>query len=262
MTTSKLFARECGLRPLIKRHWAIVLLCILAIAAHADNHMRVTIKDGVTTNPMHDTLSIGGAGGVEIGYRWQYQKRWLIDVGLGLGYGIIVNHFPDSISNEQRADYQGDTYIAKQQFTQLHNQLNALTLTLPIMAGYEYRRFYAMASVQLQGVIPTSLATKAILTQTFEYDKLIDPLNQKSQSPYSRTKQIIPSFDIQVCTEIGIQLSDGFKYRNYRSGLRTTYLSVFVDYSVYATRPTFPLTIGAKLTWLLQMYRTRDYLNY
>ena len=61
------------------------------------------------------------------------------------------------------------------------------------------------------------------------------------------------TFDVQVCAEIGMRLNYGYKYSNRNTGLRNTYLAAFVDYSVYTTRLTIPLTVGVKLTWLLQI---------
>lgn len=239
---------------MLVRHVVLAFfLCVLTINMHAENYMHVSVKGGVNNNPTHDTLSIGGMGSMELGYRWQHMSGWMMDIGLGLGYGIINDLLPDSIRSEQGMDYQGDTYIKHEYLSEMRDELKALTFALPIKFGYGYQRFYAMAGVQLKGQLPLSLQTKGILTETLEYENLIDQLPQKSQTPYSAPHDKSFTFDVQVCAEIGMRLNYGYKYSNRSTGIRNTYLAAFVDYSVYTTRPTIPLTVGVKLTWLLQI---------
>lgn len=240
---------------MICRAMMCLLVCMFVVNVQADKFVRVAVKGGVSSNPAHDTLSIGGGAGMEIGIRSQNSSGWFVYVGLGIDYGVLNDYRSDSTSVEHRTDYQGDAYVANQQFDRLRNQHSAFSFVLPIMGGYEYERFYIMAGVQLKGMVVGRSQTRGFMTETFEYDNLIDNLQTKEYDFYGDIYSVGPSFDVQVGGEIGLQLTRDrhVSPRKSHMALRNVYLSAFVDYTVFSTRPIMPLTAGLKLTCLMQL---------
>ena len=240
---------------IMRRAMMCLLVCMLVVNIHADNFMRVAVKGGASSNPAHDTLSIGGGAGMEVGFRSQNSNGWFVDVGLGVDYGVLNDYKSDSTSMEHKTDYQGDAYVANQQFDRLRNQHSAFSFVLPIMGGYEYERFYIMAGVQLKGGVIGRSQTRGFMTETLEYDNLIDNLQTKEYDFYGDIYRVGPSFDVQVSGEIGLQLTRDRRIspRKAHLAMKNLYLSVFVDYTVFTTRPVMPLTAGLKLTCLMQL---------
>lgn len=240
---------------MIRRAMMCLLACMFVVNIYADDFVRVAVKGGATSDPAYDTLSIGRAVGVEVAYRKQNYSGWFVDVGLGLNSATLNNYRPDSVSSEQRTDYQGDAFLVNQQFAELRNRYNSISFVLPIMGGYEYERFYAMAGVQLKGIVLNRAQTRGFITETFEYDNLIDALPNKAYDLYGDMYKVGPSLDVQVSAEIGVQLTRDRRIpsRKAHMAIKNAYLSAFVDYTVFSTRPIMPLTAGLKLSCLLQV---------
>ena len=243
-------------KVMLRRCAIMILLVSMFIAnVYADKFVSVAVKGGASSNPAHDTLSLGGGAGMGIGFRSQNSRGWFVDVGLGIDYGVLNDYRSDSVSMEHRTDYEGDAYVANQQFYKLRNQYNSFGFVLPIMGGYEYERFYFMAGVQLKGVVLGSDQVRGFITETLEYDNLIDNLQTKEYDYYGDMYRVGPSLEVQISAEIGMQLTRDrhIPSRKEHLAMRNIYLAAFVDYTVFSTRDIMPFTVGVKLTCLMQL---------
>ena len=166
------------------------------------------------------TTSLGVAGGAGFLYELQAgqntgKAKFLFDVGVGLQGGMtsFMQSTNSTIPPLKLKDTDGDLLDYIYNVNNRHDQYSDFALQIPLMIGFQYNRFYALAGVKIHAHVLTKAHTTASLTtyghyEAFEFEDLYnDPANQFfTDYPLSKSTKTTFKPEVAISLEVGGRL--------------------------------------------------------
>ena len=222
------------------------------------NAARSIVGSGMTEKGLSGN---GFAPGIGVGYRLVY-NHFLFDVGLGAEYRQAWLR-PTALTQvyEPAKDEQGYDYTGHHTWTERRCMIKHAGISLPVMLGGEWDKFYFLAGIKLNADIWGRSSEWGNYSLEADYDRymnsFVDMPNHGyvSNEPYADEPVVLPSaVQLRACAEIGycVYGAENGRYRKQRS--TKVYVSAFGEYSVLGTADTYmPLLIGARVTALIPL---------
>lgn len=264
-----------------------VLLSAFVVESSAQSHfVRFSLDEAYTgeypPQKNNDIVrSTGSSTSIGLGYRYA-KRHFLFDVGLGAAYMYMDNAIADSvvsgqISTEKEIFFLGtDTLFANR-----HDKIQRWAVQLPIMAGGEWNRLYAMAGLKLNAALWCKQAEHGEKQVHITGMYVKDPTTGEIQSASDMTAHEVESvkqpyiwfanvpqlmIDIRLCAEVGCRLNPRESTRAYQGYFRRNdyYLSAFAEYgfpNLYNT-PYSQWTVGIRFTALWEIRQTAKCMCY
>jgi len=198
-----------------------------------------------------------------IGYRYTH-KALIVDAGLGVEYRIRSNQ-PYDITRvtANHVDDTGEPYIGTHSWTNRRTTLQNIGVNIPVMAGFEIKRVYAMAGIKANMDVWGLTREKGDYTMTGKYVRFMDELENVpghglvSNEAYE-TSAVVKGlvWDIRACAEVGYCIYGAGKKKSKftTKGEPRYYVGAFAEYAFVGTAKHYlPLLAGVRLTALLPL---------
>ena len=206
--------------------------------------------------------SNGGSPAIGVGYRYMY-KALVLDLGFGAEFRIRNNQ-PYDIANVKadHIDDTGEPFLGTHSWCNRHTTMQNVGVHIPVIIGFEVRRFYLLAGIKANIDVWGTIAEKGAYTLTGKYYRYMDEWENVeghqfvTDEPYE-TKSVNQSvgWDLRACGEIGYCVYGGGRKAKGSTKATPRYnLGAFVEYSFAgADRQYLPLLAGVRLTILLPL---------
>lgn len=211
---------------------------------------------------IEDLLSSKGVKtGLTLGYRLKYQ-HFIFDVGVGANYGYKVNDVADRFDAYERKDSDGDTFLGEDAWRERGFYYNNIALTVPLLFGGEWNRFYFLLGAKLDFNLQTNVKEKGLYTLIGWYDYYLDPFENMpnhgfvTDEPYQTPTLKMPNtYQVAACLEFGYRLTGSQTVYAVmtRQPAVDVYLGAFVEYGVLHNTVFTPLTVGVKATMTVEV---------
>ena len=188
---------------------------------------------------------VGAAANIGVGYR-VYYNTFLFATGLE-AYYLYNTHTMSSVQCQlDMVDTEGMPFTLLADATQGNDVCHSLSLNIPVLFGWEYRRFYFIAGPKVSYNIFGQAESSAMLTTKGQYERYIGifedmPNHQLQTSSVTSGKQPLSwNLDLLLHIELGARLGDLL----FMSGAdipkpkHRFYIALYADYGVLNIRNT------------------------
>lgn len=203
-------------------------------------------------------------------------------MGLSTAYVYVDNAIADSVVSDWTNTESGTFFLATDTlFTHRHDKIQRWSMQLPVMAGFEWNRLYALAGIKLNTVLWCTQAEKGEKQVHIKGMYIEDPITGNIQAASdmgthevetARQNYIwganVPRVmaDVRLCAEIGCRLNSLKNARAYRTNSlrKDYYLAAFAEYgfpNLYNT-PYSQWTVGIRFTALWEIRKTAKCVCY
>lgn len=261
----------------------MLLLSMSFLTARAEHFVRVSAEasyvhdfapnDAVTPNgtmSLDEARAWVGAGWSEpisksngwspalgLGYRYMY-KALVLDAGVGLEYRVRNNQPYDILDvKAEDVDDTGEPYMGTHFWTNRHTTLQNVGIHIPLMVGFEVKRFYMLAGIKANIDLWGSTYENGEYTMTGKYTRFmdeweIDAHQLKSNASYETNAVGVGiGCNIRACGEVGYCVYSGEKSKFNTKAAPRYNIGAFVEYSFVGTEKQYlPLLAGVRLTVL------------
>ena len=206
--------------------------------------------------------SLGAAGGAGFLYelrlgRMYSSTRFLLDVGVGAQYGWTSYKQSSSALVELgtlkpednpgvpvQYDLNGDPFVYVYDIQNRHDQYQNLAVQVPLMVGFQHRKFYMLAGAKIDANLYTKAFTTANLSTYGRYEDVDDMRNKPEYQffeniPLKKDTATHFNLGVNVSVEIGGRLGLVTEAMGYDVPKQTVEcrLAGFVDYGITDIRP-------------------------
>lgn len=264
-----------------------VLLSALAVECSAQSHfVRFSLDEAYIgeypPQGNRDILrSAGSSTSVGFGYRYS-RRHFLLDVGLSTAYVYVDNAIADSVVSDWTNTESRTFFLATDTlFTHRYDKIQRWSMQLPVMAGFEWNRLYALAGIKLNTVLWCTQAEKGEkqvhITGMYSKDPVTWEMQPASDMGSHEVETVRQNYtwesnvpqvmvDLRLCAEIGCRLNLREFAHTYRtnSQRKDYYLAAFAEYgfpNLYNT-PYSQWTVGIRFTALWEIRKTAKCMCY
>lgn len=214
----------------------IVLFCALTQLLSAQHYLGLTIDAAAMCqldNLPNTHMRVGGIGNVEVDYQYR-QRQLILYTGLALGYYSVGQGVDDVY-----IAHNGNPELEPNVICNRNDQICAPSISIPMMLGAEWYRFYIMGGARGCIAIKPRTHTKALYDNHAEDDKFYNDFLDEilhNQAIHSKGRSaLIP--DIKARIEAGWHAG----YSNNGIGARYR-IALFVEYGLLNTQSKPVLT--------------------
>jgi len=202
--------------------------------------------------------SLGVAGGAGFLYELRLGEmysstRFLLDIGVGAQYGFTSYKQSSSSvvelgtlnpaenpSEPVQYDLNGDKFVYVYDIQNRHDQYQNLAVQVPLMVGFQHRKFYMLAGAKLDANLYTKAFTTANLSTYGRYEEVDDMRNQPEYQFFENiplkkdTSARFETINVNVSVEIGGRiglLAEGTGYDVPKQSVECR-IAGFVDYGI------------------------------
>ena len=239
----------------VKKHqtYLVLLFALLfsgTMNAKVDNYMGGYLQGGEwTLLPQGSKYgpSYGAAGGLGFLYELQAGKKYsstkfLFDIGVGAQGGLTSfmqsSNMTAVLKNQQ--DLDGNIFNYVYEISDRHDQYVNVAVQVPLLLGFQHRRFYMLVGAKAGYNIYTKTHSTAVLSTYGQYAEFDDFRNMPEYQFFDRKKMSTTqssklNMDVDVCFEIGARLGYltndiGYDVPQQKTEFR---LAAFVDYGLF-----------------------------
>lgn len=202
----------------MKRVYIILSLSLCAISLSAQHYFGISIG-GLATAQFDnvDKTSSNWGGGGEIGAIYHFiSDKFLLQTGMGIGLNSTISAFKfdnTMFLSANMTDTEGTPFTYK---GEISNRLDITTVTelsVPLMAGYSFSLFYALAGAKFVYPITTTTCQTAELTTYGDYGMFYEDFSNMPQHGYVNNQPLKTigraNFlcDLRLCLEFGGNLT-------------------------------------------------------
>lgn len=190
-----------------------------------------------------DTIGIaspktGAAGGIGFTYQFQY-SRFILETGLGAALSSCAVGVQDSVWRYAMVDTRGQAFVCSLATEQRTDIARSVALTVPLLAGAEYGRFYGLAGLRLHLHMLTRTRQQALVRTIGEYDIYYEPLEDVPTHGFREQETCITRGTMRYRTDLRAVLELGAVFRS-PAGSPKYRVGAYVEYGFLNIRPSSP----------------------
>ncbi|MBR4564818.1 MAG: hypothetical protein IKO26_10255 [Paludibacteraceae bacterium] len=252
---------------------AILCLLFLVLPVGAENRLSHYATVGLSAGAAIETSSSYAAGaalmagpvaGLSAGYALQH-RHFLFHTRIGASFRYLDGKSADYTDSIPSIDSQNEPFILCRTYSDVHESKRSLHLSIPLMAGGQWKNFYFLAGPVLNCSLYGANRQKAVVTSTAVYESLYDPFANMpnhglgSEPLEGRWETLPVSFGVHMAIETGwIFAAQRLSHSNKKSILPDWRLALYADTNLWRNttyKPADTSSIGVRLSVWLQMPR-------
>ncbi len=207
--------------------------------------------------------SNGFAPALGLGYRLAH-GHFLFDVGVGAEYRQMYDGLA-ALTNvyEPGVDEEGMQYMGHHSWTDRTAVLSHAGVSLPVMIGGEWGKFYFLAGAKAAVDIWGRSEEKGLYSLEGDYDRYMNAFSGMpahgfvTDEPYAtQPENRALAWGVRACAEIGycIAGSGDTQIRGMRKTTPKWYVSLFGEYGVTGSKDAYtPMLVGVRVTMLMPL---------